>query len=76
MPAHTSVTIGRNISKLMKLNGIRVPDLAETLGVSASTLRRLLRGESAWYADDILMVCIHYDVTPRQLLSDEEDSGE
>ena len=64
--------IGQRVHHVLWRRKIQQRELAEALGITQSTLSRRLRGESAWFAGDLVALADRLDVSVGWLFGEED----
>jgi len=70
--AEIDVLIGQRVHHVLWRRKIPQTELAATLGITQSTLSRRLRGESAWFAGDLVALAETLGVSVGWLFGEEE----
>jgi transcriptional regulator with XRE-family HTH domain len=70
--AEIDVLIGQRVHHVLWRRKIQQRELATTLGITQSTLSRRLRGESAWFAGDLVALADALGVSVGWLFGEEE----
>jgi transcriptional regulator with XRE-family HTH domain len=65
--------VGATLKGEYKKRGLRLEDLAPTVGIPYGTLRRKIAGESPIFASELVLLCQAIGVTPERVLADAID---
>ena len=69
--AEIDVLIGQRVHHVLWRRKLQQRELAAALGITQSTLSRRLRGESAWFAGDLVAVADALDVSVGWLFGED-----